>query len=55
MRASLGEGWLVEESMWQAVVLIPKGKVDSCGIGLMEVVWKILSVILNHQITASIT
>ena len=30
------DGDLAEESTWQAVVLIPKGKVDYRGIGLVE-------------------
>ena len=34
------EGELAEESTWQAVVLIPKGKGDYRGIGLVEVMWK---------------
>ena len=29
------EGTLTEEAMWQAVVLIPKGKKDYWGIGLV--------------------
>ena len=32
------EGNLAEEAMWQAVVLIPKGKKDHRGIGLVEVI-----------------
>ena len=30
------EGRLTEEAMWQAVVLIPKGKKDYLSIGLVE-------------------
>ena len=41
--------------MWQAVVLIPKGKGDYCGIGLVEVTWKEVAVILNRWLTAYIT
>ena len=54
-RADLGEGRLAEESMCQAVVLIPKGKGGYRIIGLVDVVWKVVAVILNHRITASIT
>ena len=36
---------LVEESTWQAVVLIPKGKGDYRGICLVEVMWKVVAVI----------
>ena len=50
-----GEGRLAEENMWQAVVLIPKGKKDYHGIGLVEVMWKAVAEILNRRLTASIT
>ena len=40
VQAEFREGNLAEETMWQAVVLIPKGKKDYRGIGLMEVMWK---------------
>ena len=44
-----------EGAMGQAVVLIPKGRGDYRGIGLMEVVWKVVAVIINQRLTASIT
>ena len=50
-----GEGRLEEESTWKALVLIPKGGKYYRGIGLMEVMWKIVAEILNHRITSSIT
>ena len=37
-----------KEETWQAVVLIPKGGGKYHGIGLMEVIWKAVAVILNH-------
>ena len=37
------------------MVLIPKGVVDYCSIGLMEVVWKAMAVILNHCFNTYIT
>ena len=37
------------------MVLIPKGKGDYRGIGLVEVMWKIVAVILNLRLTSSIT
>ena len=49
------EGKLVEEATCQAVVIIPKGKKDYRGIGLVEVMWKIVAEILNRRLTASIT
>ena len=45
----------MEEATWKAVVLIPNGKTDYRGIGLMEVVWKVVTVILNRRFTAPIT
>ena len=49
------EGDQAEESTWQAVVLIPKGKGDYRGIGLVEMMWKVVAVILNRRLTSSIT
>ena len=37
------------------VVLILKGGGDYRGIGLVEVMWKAVAVILNHRFTTSIT
>ena len=45
----------MEDSTWQTVVLIPKGKGDYRGIGLVEVMWKVVAVILNRRFTSSIT
>ena len=36
------------------MVLIPKGVGEYCGIGLMEVIWKAVSVILNNHFTVAI-
>ena len=41
--------------MWHTVVLIPKGKGYYRGIGLVEVMWKVVVAILNRRITSSIT
>ena len=46
---------LDEEVTWQALVLIPKGKKDYRYIGLVEVMWKVVAVILNCRFTSSIT
>ena len=48
-------GDLAEEETWQAVVLIPKGKKDYRGIGLVDVMWKVVAAILNRRFTSSIT
>ena len=46
---------LAEESTWQAVVLVPKGKKEYRGVCLVEVMWKVVAEILNCRLTASIT
>ena len=55
VQSAFWEGKLVEEAMWQAVVLIPKGKTYYWVIGLVEVMWKVMVAILNRRIAASIT
>ena len=46
---------MAEETTWQAVVLIPKGEKEYRGIGLVAVMWKVVSVIPNLRFTSSIT
>ena len=41
--------------MWKAVILLPKGGKYYQGIGLVEVMWKVVAEILNRRLTASIT
>ena len=41
--------------MWQTVVLIPKGKRDYRGIGLVEVTWKVVAVIPHFRLMTGIT
>ena len=48
------EGKLAEEVAWQTVVLIPKGKGEFRGIGLVEVTWKLMAVILHRQLTTGL-
>ena len=55
IQTAFREEELAEETTWQAVVLIPKGEKDYRGIGLMEVMWKVVAVILNRRFTSSIT
>ena len=45
----------MEEATWQAVVLIPNEKKYFCGIGLVEVMWKVVADILNRGLTVFIT
>ena len=55
IQTTFREGKLVEETTWQAVVLIPKGKQYYRGIDLVEVMWKVVAAILNCRLTTSIT
>ena len=43
VQLSFQEGKLVEEATWQGVVLIPKGGKDYWGIGLVEVMCKVVA------------
>ena len=55
IQTAFRDGDLARKSTWQAVVLIPKGKGDYRGIGLVEVMWKVVAVTLNCCFTSSIT
>ena len=55
VQTAFREGRLVEEATWQAVVLISKGGEYYCGIGLLEVMWKVVAAILNLWLKVSIT
>ena len=49
------EGELVESCSCQTVVMISKGVgTNFRGIGLVEVLWKVISGIINHRISSSI-
>ena len=55
VQTALREGQLAQKAMWQAVVLITKGKKYYRGIGIVEVMWKVVAAILNLRLTASIS
>ena len=46
---------MAEEETWQAVVMIPKGRKEYRGIGLVELIWKVVAAILNRWLATSIT
>ena len=48
------EGKLVEEATWKTVIMIPKGKGEFRRIGLVEVTWKVVTVILHRGLTTGI-
>ena len=53
VQADFQEGKLAEEATRKAVVLITKGVCDYRGIGLVKVVWKEATTIINCCFTAS--
>ena len=55
IQTASGEGRLAEEYTWKAVALLPKGGNDYRGIGLLELMWKVVAEVLNRQLTSSIT
>ena len=46
---------MAKEATWQAVVMIPKGRKEYRGIGLVEVMWKVVAEILHCRLATSIT
>ena len=54
IQAAFHEGQLAEECAWQAVVLIHKGGGDFRGIDVVEVIWKIVTGIMNCIPTTTI-
>ena len=55
VQTAFREGEMAEEATWQAVVMIPKGRKEYRGIGLVELIWKIVAAILNRWLATSIT
>ena len=55
IQTAFREGEMAEEATWQTVVLIPKGRKEYRGIGLVEVMWKVVSAILHRRLTTAIT
>ena len=45
----------MEEDTWKTVALIKKGTGDFWGIGLVKFIWKMSTVILNHNLGMNIT
>ena len=55
VKLAFRDGVIPEKAAWQEVVLTPKGGGEYRGIGLVEVIWKEVEVILNHRCTSAIT
>ena len=54
IQAAFREGDLAEECAWKTVVPIPKGNGNFRGIGLVDILWKTVTGILNCHLTAEI-
>ena len=55
VQSEIRDGMLSEESTWQIVVLIPKGaRKYFRGIGLVKVLWKAVTSLLNQRLTEAI-
>ena len=54
IQADFREGRLAKECAWKTVVLILKVNDDFHGIGLVELMWKTVTGILNFRLTAVI-
>ena len=48
------EGYMLEALIWTTMVLIPKGKGDYRGIGLVETIWKVYLSNVNSRLRSSI-
>ena len=55
MQEAFRDGKLAKEFMWQTVVLIPKRRGDFRGIGIIEVLWKAFTRLINRRLTAAIS
>ena len=47
MQEEFHDGAVVEEWTWQTVLLIPRGKRDFMGVGLVEFLWGAVASLLN--------
>ena len=48
------ERYIPDALMWKTMVLIPKGKREYRGIGLVETIWKVCTSIVNSRLRSSI-
>ena len=55
IQTALRGGEMAVEDTWKTVVLIPKGSKEYRGIGLVEVMWKVVAAILHCPLTTTIT
>ena len=55
VQTAFWEGEMAEEATWKAVAMILKGRKEYRGIGLVEVMWKVVAAILHRRLVTSIT
>ena len=48
-------GDIPDAMAWSVMVLLPKGGSDFRGIGLVEVIWKVVAIIINERFKTSIS
>ena len=53
-QTAFGQGELPTELFWSTAVLLPKGGGDFRGIGLTEVIWKAIAIIIDDGLSSSI-
>ena len=54
VQAAFRYGKPAEECTWQTVILIPKRKGDLRGIGIVEVLWKSITSLINRRLMVAI-
>ena len=54
VQTAFQEGEMAEEATWQTVALIPKGRKEYRGIGLVQVMWKVVAEILHRWLVTAI-
>ena len=47
-------GEIPQDLVWKILVLIPKGTIDTTGIGLLETLWKVVEAMIDTCLQASL-
>ena len=55
VQTAFQEGEMADEATWQTAVLIQKGRKEYKGIGIVEVMWKVVAAIVHLRLTTAIT
>ena len=43
-------GYIPQQMLWMVIVLLPKGRSDYRGIGLLDHIWKVLEVVMDNRL-----